>query len=251
VSFVEPIRATRTFESAIEHVVEGIERARLRPGDRLPTEGELAAQLGISKPTLRQALRILERAGLLVVRPGKGGGIFRGAALLPMDAIAGEVALEEDAVIDVLRGRRVLERAVTHAAATALVGTDLEELERANEFLRSHQGDRALVMRADAMFHRAVVRASHNATLEAAMRAVARDLAPIRDAYSGGPAQDAKTLAVHERQVAAMLGGSASDLDGVLDEHFAMLERTVARAIGRDWRSLFGRFAGAEKREPS
>jgi GntR family transcriptional repressor for pyruvate dehydrogenase complex len=251
VSFVEPIRATRTFESAIEHVVEGIERARLRPGDRLPSEGELAGQLGISKPTLRQALRILERAGLLAVRPGKGGGIFLESALIPMDAIAGEVALEENAVIDVLRGRRVLERAVTHVAASARRAADIEELERANEFLAAHQGERALVMRADAMFHRAVTRATHNATLEAAMRAVARDLAPIRDAYAGGPAQDARTLQVHQRQLHAMLGGSSTDLDRVLDEHFAMLEQTVALAIGRTWKELFGRFAGAEKREPS
>ncbi len=250
-SFVEPIRATRTFESAIEHVIEGIERARLRPGDRLPSEGELAGQLGISKPTLRQALRILERAGLLVVRPGKGGGIFLGSALVPTEAISSEVAGEEHHVVDVLRGRRVLERAVTHVAATAMTDEDVVELERANQFLRRHQGERALVMRADAMFHRAVTRATHNDTLQAAMRAVARDLAPIRDAYSGGPQQDAKTLDVHERQVAAMEGGGAAELDRVLHEHFAILERTVARAIGREWDELFGSFEEAAARETS
>jgi GntR family transcriptional repressor for pyruvate dehydrogenase complex len=250
-SFVEPIRATRTFEAAIEHVIEGIEQARLRPGDRLPSEGQLAAQLGISKPTLRQALRILERAGLLVVRPGKGGGIFLGSALVPTEAISSEVALEEHHVVDVLRGRRVLERAVTHVAAAAMTEEDVVELERANQFLRRHQGERPLVMRADAMFHRAVTRATHNATLQAAMRAVARDLAPIRDAYSGGPQQDAKTLEVHERQVAAMEGDSAAELDRVLHEHFAILERSVARAIGSEWNELFGSFEEAAARESS
>ena len=74
--FVSAVRSTRTFESAIDNIIEGIERARLRQGDRLPNESELAKQLGISKPTLRQALRVLERSGLLSVKQGNAGGIF-------------------------------------------------------------------------------------------------------------------------------------------------------------------------------
>ena len=61
---VEPVRATRTFEAAIEHLTEAIERAGLRTGDRLPNEGALAEQLGISKPTLRQ--NVPSRAPLCV-----------------------------------------------------------------------------------------------------------------------------------------------------------------------------------------
>ena len=53
VVFVEPVRTSRTFEAAIENLLEGIERARLHLDDRLPTEEQLAGQLGISKPTLR------------------------------------------------------------------------------------------------------------------------------------------------------------------------------------------------------
>ena len=70
--FVEPVRTSRTFEAAIENLLEGIERSRLRLDDRLPTEEQLAGQLGISKPTLRQALRVLERSGLLRVRAWEG-----------------------------------------------------------------------------------------------------------------------------------------------------------------------------------
>lgn len=64
--FAEPVRAIRTFETAIENIIGAIERNRLRAGDRLPNESELARQLAISKPTLRQALRVLERSGLLL-----------------------------------------------------------------------------------------------------------------------------------------------------------------------------------------
>ena len=55
---IEPIRATRTFEAAIEHLTEAVERAGLRTGDRLPNETDLAARLGISKPTQQADRRV-------------------------------------------------------------------------------------------------------------------------------------------------------------------------------------------------
>ena len=238
---VEPIRATRTFEAATEHLTEAIERAGLRRGDRLPSEGDLAVALGISKPTLRQALRVLEVSGLLGVRRGKGGGIVVTSDLVPAVAISSRVALEESAAIDTLRARRILERAVVLEAVETASAADYGELEHTVELLEGHLGDRGSVMRADAMFHRALVRACHNATVQAAMRGVARGLAPLRDAYTGGLSSDEATLDVHRRQLEAMRRRDLAELDRVLDEHFRMLEDAFAAAIGRDAEELVRR----------
>lgn len=236
---MQPIQATRTFEAAIEQLTEAIEHARLRHGDRLPGEGELAAALGISKPTLRQALRVLELSGLLTVKRGKGGGIVVASDLVPTVAISSAVALEEGAAVDVLRARRVLERAVTLEATRAATDADLDELERTIDLLERHLGDRPSVFRLDAMFHRALWRACHNATIQASMRGVARGLAPIRDAYPGGMERDLQTLDVHRRQLDAMRRRDLDELDAVLDEHFRMLEDAFANGIGRDRAELF------------
>ncbi|MDH4175974.1 MAG: FCD domain-containing protein [Thermoleophilia bacterium] len=238
---VEPIRATRTFEAATEHLTEAIERAGLRHGDRLPSEAALAAALGISKPTLRQALRVLEMSGLLAVRRGKGGGIVVTSDLVPAFAISSQVAVEESAAVDALRARRVLERAVVLEAVETSTADDYAELEHTVDLLERHLGERSSVMRADAMFHRALVRACHNATVQAAMRGVARGLAPLRDAYSGGLATDRATLDVHRRQLDAMRRRDHVALDRVLDEHFRMLEDAFAAAIGRDPEDLVRR----------
>lgn len=237
---VEPIRATRTFEAAIEHLTEAIERSGLRAGDRLPGEHELAGMLGISRPTLRQAIRVLELSGVVDVRRGKNGGIFLATELIPTVAVSSAVALEESAAAEALRARRVLEAAVAREAALRARAEDYVQLERAIELLRGHLGERPLVMRADALFHRALVRSCHNRQLEAAMRSIAKALAPIRDAYSGGVPRDRETLAVHERQLAAMRSGDQAALEDVLDEHFRMLEETFAIAIGSTWAELFG-----------
>jgi GntR family transcriptional repressor for pyruvate dehydrogenase complex len=237
---IQPVRATRTFEAAIEHLTEAVERAGLRTGDRLPNEGALAEQLGISKPTLRQALRVLELSGLVEVRRGKAGGIFVVTDLVPAVAIFTAVKVEEAAAVDVLRARRVLERAVVYEAMQAATAADLLELERTVDLLERHLGERPSVMRADAMFHRALVRSCRNETIQTTMRGVARGLAPIRDAYSGGIGRDKQTLDVHRRQLDAMRRRDDHTLDAVLDEHFRMLETQFARAIGRRWSDLFG-----------
>ena len=236
---IEPIRATRTFEAAIEHLTEAIERARLRRGDRLPSESELALALGISKPTLRQALRVLELSGLVAVRRGKGGGIVVTSDLVPPLALSSAVAVEESAVVDVLHARRVLERAVAFEALERATEADLGELERTIDLLERHLGERASVMRADAMFHRALVRSCHNATIQAAMRGLARSLAPIRDAYSGGVERDRQTLDVHRRQLDAMRRRDRDALDRILDEHLRMLEDAFVEAIGKGREQLF------------
>ncbi len=237
---VEPIRTTRTFEAAIEHLTEAVERSGLRPGDRLPGEHDLARLLGISRPTLRQAVRVLELSGVVEVRRGKNGGVFLLSELIPTMAISSAVALEESAAVEALRARRVLETAVAHEAALRADEEDYAQLERATELVRRHVGERPLVMRADALFHRALVRACHNRQLETAMRPIAKALAPIRDAYSGGLARDRQTLSVHARQLDAMRARDDAALDAVLDEHFRMLEDSFAEAIGRSWEELFG-----------
>jgi GntR family transcriptional repressor for pyruvate dehydrogenase complex len=237
---IEPIRATRTFEAAIEHLTEAVERAGLRTGDRLPNESILAAQLGISKPTLRQALRVLELSGLVDVRRGKTGGIFVATDLVPAVALFSAVKLEERSAIDALRARRVLERAVVHEAARRATAADFAAMERTIDLLERHLGERPSVMRADAMFHRALVRSCQNETIQAAMQGVARGLSPIRDAYSGGLAYDRQTLDVHRRQLEAMRRRDEDGLEQILDEHFKMLETQFAKGIGRRWVDLFG-----------
>ena len=83
------------------------------------------------------------------------------------------------------------------------------------------------------MFHRALVRACRNETIQAAMRGVARGLAPIRDAYFGGVACDRETLDVHRRQIHAMERRDPAALEEVLDEHFRMLETQFAEGHRR------------------
>lgn len=238
--FAEPVRTPHTFEAAVDEIVAGIERARLRRGDRVPNESELARQLGISMPTLRRALRVLQRSGVLDVRPGKGGGIFIASDLLPHDVLAANIAVETDAVVEILRGRRVLESAVTHVASEAATADDYGELERVLRLLAAHRDERDAMLRADAMFHSRIARAAHNRLLADAMRMVGRQIAPLRDLLASGREEAERIVDIHTRQLRAMRAREPEQLDGVLDEHFRLLEERFALSLGQSWQAVFG-----------
>lgn len=247
----EPVRPIRSFETAISSILDGVERNRIRRGGRLPTERQLAAELEISIPTLRQALVVLQRAGVIDVRPGKAGGVFLVTDLIPTDALSEAVAVEEGSALDVLRARRVLEPAVTRYAMQVATEDDFAEIERTVDLFRVHLGERAQVFRADAMFHRAVVRACGNETLQAAMQVVAKGLAPMRDAYTGGIERDQESLEIHSTQLAAMRTRDEDGLAEIMDRHLRILEEVFAAAAGKGWDSLFAASVSASGPPPA
>jgi GntR family transcriptional regulator, transcriptional repressor for pyruvate dehydrogenase complex len=235
--FVQPIRPVRTFETAIDEIVRGIETARLRSGDALPNETQLAEQLGISKPTLRQALRVLERSGLLTVRRGKVGGIFMASDFLPLDEISRSLAIEEDAAVRVLRARRAMELAVNAEAVYSATAEDYAAIERTIDLLRVPELDSERILRADAMFHRAVARATHNDALFEAHGLVHRRQSAIRHEQLGSEAVRVEQL--HAQHLEALLTRDPAAVERAVDAHLHFLEDMVAESVNRPWEELF------------
>jgi GntR family transcriptional repressor for pyruvate dehydrogenase complex len=239
-AFARPIQTIRTFEASIDNIIAGVERAQLRAGDRLPNESELAHQLGVSKPTLRQALCVLERSGFLAVKPGKAGGIFLQSDYLPTEEISKHIATEEHSVLETLRARRLIEAPVAHEALRVATAADLDEVKRTVDLLRFVGIGSAQLLRADMMFHRAVARATHNRVLEDALKVVYRHLAPIRDVYRETLEDAALTYKIHREQFDVMAARDAGSLDKVLDVHFHYMEDRLAASLGRSWADVFG-----------
>jgi DNA-binding GntR family transcriptional regulator len=101
-SSFEPVSSRRTFEEAVEQIAERIKAGDLHLGDRLPSERELAALMRISRPTLREAVKVLAEAGVLVVRRGQSGGIFVASELVPRDLLRSRQAIRVSEVAGVL-----------------------------------------------------------------------------------------------------------------------------------------------------
>src|SRR4051812_23473417 len=78
-----PIRPQRTFERAVAQIADAIAQGALKPGEALPGERKLAAEMDVSRMTIREAMKVLAEAEIIEVVPGPGGGTFVRSELVP------------------------------------------------------------------------------------------------------------------------------------------------------------------------
>jgi DNA-binding FadR family transcriptional regulator len=119
---LRPVREGNAFEETVERLLTVIKLGVVGPGERFPAERELAAQLGISRPTLREAIRELQQAGYVESRRGRSGGTFvTGAPPVPDQGELRRLAREDgDKLTDALTFRLVIEAGAAEALAQVM-----------------------------------------------------------------------------------------------------------------------------------
>lgn len=130
--FFRAVPARNAFEETVERLAHAIKLGFVRDGDRLPPERELAPRLGVSRVTLREAIRALQQAGYIESRRGRSGGAFvtHRPKLAASKQAARRVAREmgQAAILDALAFRAVLEPGAAEQAATCVDATAVEQL---------------------------------------------------------------------------------------------------------------------------
>ncbi|MGW5634715.1 FadR/GntR family transcriptional regulator [Streptomyces sp. NPDC003832] len=161
-----PQRGTVT-QRAVEEIKALIAGGRLEPGERLPTERDLAARLGISRSSMREAIRALTVLGVLEARHGSGIYVTRLEAgdLLEGFGVVAELARGER-LVELLEVRRSLESTAAALAAARITPGQLAEVEGHLKAMGATD-DPDEILAHDLAFHRAVAEAAGNATMAA------------------------------------------------------------------------------------
>ncbi len=168
---VQPEKLSCAVTRQIEQLIL---RGILRPGERLPAERELAEQLGVSRPSLREAIAGLQDRGLLSTRAG--AGIFvadvLGSAFSP--ALIKLFSEHDEAVFDYLSFRRDMEGLAAERAARLASASDLKVIDTVFTRMEAAHGKRdpSDEARLDADFHLAIIEASHNVIMLHMMRSM-------------------------------------------------------------------------------
>ena len=159
-------------DDAIDRLKGMIRSGEIRPGDRLPREPDLAESLGVSRNSLREAVRALSLLRILDVRQGDGTYVTELAADTLSAALSVVVDFHGDAtLLEVMEVRRILEPAATALTATRIDDETLAELELLMERVTASSTVEDLVA-ADVEFHQLIVAVAGNAALAAVLESI-------------------------------------------------------------------------------
>ncbi|MGN6204981.1 FadR/GntR family transcriptional regulator [Humibacter sp.] len=220
-------------DEAILKIKEMITSGRLAPGDRLPPEKELSESLGLSRSSLREAVKALEVIRVLDVRRGDGTYVTSLEPRLLLEALSFVVDLHDDrSVIEIFGVRRILEPAAAALAARRISDEQLDALDRLLETTTGDEGVEALVQH-DLEFHQAISEACGNDYLAQLIESISSHTVRAR-IWRGLTQQGAaeRTIAEHRAILAALRDHDAELASAHSLTHVAGIEDWLRAALG-------------------
>lgn len=228
---LRPVRAGNAFEETVERLLQAIKLGVVAPGEKLPPERELAVQLGISRVTLREAIRALQESGYLDVRRGRYGGAF--VTYTPPPPAVGDLrqAVAEMGVDD-LADALTFRMAVECGAAQVLATSPLTQEQR--DFLRRRLADLNAAApgdyrRLDTAFHLSIAELTGSALLASTCADARLRVTDLLNAIPMLQVNIEHAATQHEAIVAAILAGDPEAARRAVAEH---LEGTAALLRG-------------------
>jgi GntR family transcriptional regulator, transcriptional repressor for pyruvate dehydrogenase complex len=201
----------------------------LQPGDRIGTEHELAREFGVSRPTLREALRLLSGSHLIQVSQGRSGGIFvahtanEGMGRNVSDSIATMLAADSVSLHQLLEARVFLEVPLAGLAAEHATDETVAQLEAAIADAEGHDPAGDAFRLADARFHEVLATAAGNELLFAFTRWILDVLQPSLIKRIGGSLDGAEIIAQHRAILRAVKRRQPAAAQRAMREHLEHL----------------------------
>ncbi|WP_030231274.1 FadR/GntR family transcriptional regulator [Streptomyces sp. NRRL S-350] len=229
-------------DKAIARIRRMIRDGELPPGSKLPPEQQLAADLGLSRNLMREAVKTLVVARVLEIRRGDGTYVTSLAPGLLLEGLGGAVELlQGDTVLELTEVRRLFEPAATGLAAARITDEDLAEVGRQLSAMRDARDDVERLTHHDAAFHRAVIRATGNETLATLLEHISgRTLsARIRRGQVDAEAAE-RTIAEHEAIHDALAARDSTLAQAAALMHVHTTERWLRDQLARGERIPVG-----------
>lgn len=198
------IRQKRTYEEITTRLQTMVQNNDLKPGDRLPPERQLAIMFGVSRNSVREAIKSLEQHGILVSKPGAGTYIAENSTANLAKAMGDAFARERHRLDDIFELRILLEPQIAHLAAQRITERELEELQDLITAYAKNMRDGLPVYFHDQAFHDAIAAATGNQSITLLMEKMHELLRESRDEALQSTVRSAKSLEDHQKILAAL-----------------------------------------------
>ena len=232
------IRTKKKSTYALEQIVDAIRRGVYRAGDRLPPEREMAEQMGVSRPSMREAISALQLVGILESRPGDGTYVLRNLTNFEEEYRARLLLEQSESLEEAFEARRVLEESVVRLACRKATPRDLQAIVEALAQMRraAEAQDFEEFTAANQRFHQAIAAATHNSLVLRALEPlleVLRQQLPRRlreKFYQEDSRKFEETYELHRRIYEAIARRDAARAVRGMRRHFELLERDLEMA---------------------
>lgn len=223
----EPVRRVRTHEQVLAQIQQKILDGSLRAGQRLPSERELVSALGVSRTSVREALRALEAMGIIEARTGSGqdaGSVVTDKSTPAMtNLLRLHIALAKISLADLVETRVQLERNAARGAASVRTPEDVSRLAALIEAMRSTDSDYPDFNALDTEFHVTIARISGNALagdlMQALRGAVEHEMAAAFARFEDWRAVANSLVDEHEAILRAIEKGDSDAAADLVAEH--------------------------------
>ncbi|TME92050.1 MAG: FadR family transcriptional regulator [Chloroflexi bacterium] len=227
-----PVHQARASGEIVSQIERAIFAGELHAGDRLQSERELAEQFGVSRITVRDALRVLEARGLIRVKVGATGGAFVAEANVDRvaESISTMIQLKRMTLSELAEARTVVEAATAELAAHRADAAAVSRLAQSVTRARGLMGQNISHAEASMDFHVELARAAGNDVLHATVNAYRELLLPsIRDLRNERVVKN--TQKAHEEIVEAVRRRDAEGARELMVAHLADFEKRLRKRL--------------------
>jgi DNA-binding FadR family transcriptional regulator len=231
-----PVNVDRVSQVIVDQIKLLIRDGRLTPGDRLPSERELCQRFGVSRVTVREALRVLEAGGLLTIRVGAHGGAFltTPSAERLGEGLADLMSLAPLTAANVTEARIIIELGILPLAVERATDEDLTALFAMIEEAEKAVDADAYTVEMSAAFHIRVAECTHNPAVEMLVQSFHGPLLmSLAEAHSGAPMSH-RGIDEHRKLAQAIRDRDVAAARAVMTSHLDRTARRVRHEEGSD-----------------
>lgn len=222
----QKIKKATISENIVEQIKQMVLDGQLTPGQKLPSERELTEMLGVSRSSVREAMRSLSSIGLVDIRSGEGTFLNDNTTLLT-DHFQLQCLLKKYSILELVEARKMIEMEIVKLAVARGDANDIEYIREMHMEAKKYRSAPLEFIKADFNFHIAIAIASKNRYLAEMLAATRELLLEINTDVIRKPGQIDKAISTHESIIKAIEKGDAKQALKEMDAHIDMVANVM------------------------
>ena len=228
------IKRQNIYQQLVEHLQQYIIDNSLRPGDRLPTEAELAARFRVSRQSVREAVKVLESIGVIETRPRDGSRLTTMSTQSLTDHLRFFFELDGATVKEMAAARRVIECAFVPVIVENADETDFHRMEAAIQRMREHTRRGETFAEADMAFHQALATATKNRVMSGFGAMVQQFFIHLRNRIKADEVKQRRSIQEHEEILKALREKDSAAAQRAIEQHLRVYDDPEPNYFGNE-----------------